>query len=127
MISTTHYYWNLLLALGIFTVPAHASLELLAGVEAGIDTDTAMTSMDLDRTQHVLSTREPGQSYAWHNTETGIQYKIEIRHPYTYGLYPCLAYNLTIRQRNNSETKALDACKSKNGQWVSVMPSSQIF
>ncbi|EMR12962.1 hypothetical protein MPL1_07428 [Methylophaga lonarensis MPL] len=117
----------MLLACGILAVPADASLELLAGVEAGIDTDTAMTSSDLDRTQQVLSTREPGQSHAWHNSETGIQYEIEIRYPYTYGLFPCLAYNLTIRQQNNTETKSLDACKSRNGHWVSVMPSSQIF
>lgn len=110
----------------LFTVlGAEASLDLLAGVEAGIDTRTAMTSTDLAKTQQILSTETVGKPHVWVNPDTGIQYQILIDHHYSYGHYPCLAYQLTIIQPDNSEeTKSLDTCKNSNDLWISITAGS---
>lgn len=97
-----------------------ASLDLLAGVEAGIDTDTAMTTHDLQQTQKILSTETIGKSHFWKNEVTGTAYEIIIDHHYSYGHYPCLAYDLVIKKDDKTETKSLDACKNSNGQWISI-------
>lgn len=97
-----------------------ASLDLLAGVEAGIDTDTAMTTSDLQQTQKILSSETIGKSHFWKNDTTGTAYEIIIDHHYSYGHYPCLAYDLIITKDNNTQTKSLDACKNSNDQWISI-------
>lgn len=103
---------------------AWASLDLLAGVEAGIETDTAMTNPDLERTQQILSRQQAETSHVWQNDDTGITYQINIKRSYTYGSYPCLAYDLTIIKGDNQEVKSLDACQHRSGKWISVSPSS---
>lgn len=102
----------------------HASLDLLAGVEAGIETDTAMTTTDLDHTQRVLSTQTIGSRHFWLNETTGTAYEIIITHQFAYGRHPCLAYNLVIKQEDNIETKSLNACRNDNGKWISVTATS---
>jgi len=97
-----------------------ASLDLLAGVEAGIDTETSMTTSDLDQTQKVLSTEVVGKRHRWTNDDTGTAYEILIDHLYSYGHYPCLAYELTIEKDSVTEVKSLDACKNSSGQWISI-------
>ncbi|HDZ16248.1 MAG TPA: hypothetical protein ENI26_02865 [Methylophaga aminisulfidivorans] len=99
---------------------ANASLDLLAGVEAGIDTQTSMTSSDLEQTQKILSTEDIGVKHFWTNDDTGTSYEIIIDHHYSYGHYPCLAYDLIITTPYQTETKPLDACKNSNGQWISI-------
>ncbi|KKN16192.1 hypothetical protein LCGC14_0978410 [marine sediment metagenome] len=99
---------------------ANASLDLLAGVEAGIDTQTSMTSSDLEQTQKILSTEDIGVKHFWTNDDTGTSYEIIIDHHYSYGHYPCLAYDLIITTLYQTETKPLDACKNSNGQWISI-------
>ncbi|MCX4186267.1 hypothetical protein [Methylophaga sp. OBS4] len=116
-----------LICLGIASVASftiitstEASLDLLAGVEAGIETDTAMTTSDLEQTQKVLSTEAVGTRHFWINEETGTSYEILIHHHYSYGHYPCLAYKLIIKKNDIIETKPLDACKNSSGQWISI-------
>ena len=113
-----------LLFLSLCLPQAQASLDLLAGVEAGIDTDTAMTIPDLERTQQILSSQQAETSQAWQNDETGIAYQINIKRSYTYGSYPCLAYDLTIIKNDSQDVKSLDACQHRSGKWISVSPSS---
>lgn len=97
-----------------------ASMELLAGVEAGIDTITAMSESDLEQTQQILSESHPDESQSWQNRDSGITYTITIHHPYTYGLYPCLSYELQIQHTKVKDTKTLDACQTPEGQWIST-------
>ncbi|MCB2426990.1 hypothetical protein [Methylophaga pinxianii] len=106
---------------------AYASLDLLAGVEAGIETDTAMTTIDLDRTQEILSSNDFESEHIWHNAHTGIQYQIKLLRSYSYGHYPCLAYQLRIKNGEVLQEKSLDACQHRSGKWISVSPSSLAF
>lgn len=101
-----------------------ASMELLAGVEAGIDTITAMSESDLEQTQQILSESHPDESRSWQNPDSGITYTITIHHPYTYGLYPCLSYELQIQHTQVKDTKTLDACQTPEGQWISTSDSA---
>ncbi len=123
--------FNKLLRLGIASIASfgiitstEASLDLLAGVEAGIETDTSMTNSDLEQTQKVLSTEAVGSRHFWLNDETGTAYEILIDHNYSYGHYPCLAYDLSITKDDLTEVKSLDACKNSSGQWISITPSA---
>jgi len=106
---------------------AQASLDLLAGVEAGIETETAMTTTDLDRTQEVLSSNDFDNEYSWYNPQTGIQYQIQLLRSYSYGHYPCLAYELKIKNGDVLQSKSLDACQHRSGKWISISPSSMAF
>lgn len=99
---------------------AIASMELLAGVEAGIDTFTAMSETDLQQTQQILSESQADESRSWQNDNSGITYTITIHHPYTYGLYPCLSYELKIQHAELNDSKTLDACQTPGGQWIST-------
>jgi hypothetical protein len=99
---------------------AIASMELLAGVEAGIDTFTAMSESDLQQTQQILSESQADESRSWQNDNSGITYTITIRHPYTYGLYPCLSYELKIQHAELNDSKTLDACQPPGGHWIST-------
>jgi len=110
-------------SLGIMT-STEASLDLLAGVEAGIETDTSMTASDLEHTQKVLSTEAVGSRHYWVNDTTGTAYEITIDHTYSYGHYPCLAYDLSITKNEATEVKSLDACKNSSGQWISITPGA---
>lgn len=101
-----------------------ASLDLLAGVEAGIDTNTAMESSDLEQTQKILASRTEGTRHVWVNENTGTRYEILIDHQFSYGHYPCLAYDLTIDINGKQEKKALNACEDSSGQWISITAGS---
>ncbi len=128
ILITKHFStFGALLCLSLFLPQAYASLDLLAGVEAGIETDTAMTNPDLELTQQILSSQKAETSHAWQNPHTGIAYQIEIKRSYTYGSYPCLAYNLTIIKGENQEIKSLDACQHRSGKWISVAPNVMAF
>ena len=107
-----------------FISSADASLDLLAGVEAGIETDTSMTASDLEHTQHILSSQVIGTPSEWVNDITGTTYKITIDHHYSYGHYPCVSYDLSITKEGVTEIKSLDACKNSSGQWISITPAS---
>jgi len=115
------------LSMLLFLPVAHASLDLLAGVEAGIETDTAMSTIDLDKTQEILSSNDFDSAHAWVNYNTGIQYQIQLLRSYSYGHYPCLAYQLKIKNGDELQEKSLDACQHRSGKWISVTPSSMAF
>ncbi|MCL5975745.1 MAG: hypothetical protein M1270_07980 [Gammaproteobacteria bacterium] len=119
------FYPALLIAL--LLPQAYASLDLLAGVEAGIETDTAMSTIDLDRTQEILSSNDFESEHVWHNDHTGIQYQIKLQRSYSYGHYPCLAYQLKIKNGEDLQEKSLDACQHRSGKWISISPSSMAF
>lgn len=109
------------LSVGLLSSPVIvASMELLAGVEAGIDTITAMSDSDLEQTQKILSDSHSSESKSWQNQNSGITYTITIHHPYTYGLYPCLSYELQIQHTEVNDSKTLDACQTPEGQWIST-------
>lgn len=123
--------YNKLIRIGIASIASfsiitstEASLDLLAGVEAGIETDTSMSASDLEQTQKVLSTEAIGSHHYWVNEDTGTAYEITIDHNYSYGHYPCLAYDLSITKDNVTEVKSLDACKNSSGQWISITPAA---
>ena len=109
-----------LLAMLLWATISKASLELLAGVEAGIDTKTAMTTHDLEKTQQILSKQKTGDPIAWHNPNTGITYKIEINDRFTFNHSPCVAYKLTIQHEGVEQVKPLEACFNKSGHWISL-------
>ncbi|GAB4293755.1 MAG: hypothetical protein Kow0083_06830 [Methylophaga sp.] len=113
-----------LIALLSIMAKTEASLDLLAGVEAGIDTETSMTTSDLEQTQKALSTEAEGSHHYWVNEETGNAYEISIDHSYSYGHYPCLAYDLAITKNNVTEVKSLNACKNSSGRWISITPAA---
>jgi surface antigen len=104
-----------------------ASLDLLAGVEAGIDSNTAMTSYDLDKTQEALSTLEIGTPQYWINENTGIRYKIIIERTFSYGRHPCLAYNLNIMKGEENNDLTLNACRDHTFRWISLNPDITPF
>jgi surface antigen len=79
-----------------------------------------MTTSDLEQTQKVLSTESVGIRHNWTNDDTGTAYEILIDHLYSYGHYPCLAYELSIKKASLTEVKSLDACKNSSGQWISI-------
>lgn len=116
-----------ILVLPFFSGQAAASLDLLAGVEAGIETATAMMSPDLDLTQRILSTQMPQTAHTWLNYETGVSYQIRIKNSYSYGEYPCIAYDLTVSQADYSDVKSLDACQHRSGKWISISPNTMPF
>lgn len=95
-------------------------IELLAGVEAGIDTSTAMSDHDLVRTQLVLSQEPVGMSHSWHNPNSGLQYLITINTHYHQNHRKCIDYSLSIIQGESKETKRLNACKNGKNQWIST-------
>ena len=109
-----------LLAMMLWVTVSEASLELLAGVEAGIDTKTAMTTHDLEKTQHILSKQKIGDHIIWHNPSTGITYEIEIDDRFTFNHNPCVAYKLTIQHDGIKQVKPLEACLNKSGHWISL-------
>jgi len=116
-----------LLVLPLISGQALSSLDLLAGVEAGIETETAMTNPDLELTQKILSTQKPQTTHTWFNHETGVSYQIRIKNSYSYGNYPCIAYDLKVSQADYSELKSLDACQHRSGKWISISPNTMPF
>lgn len=99
---------------------AEIDLELLAGVEAGIDTDTAMTVEDLSKTQEILSSQITGSVQSWHNTDTSALYTIKMGKHFSALMRPCIAYTLTTKHNSKIESQELNACLNMDGQWIST-------
>lgn len=128
ILPTKHLNTTVVFLFFSFCLPqAKASLDLLAGVEAGIETETAMSNSDLERTQQILSSQPPETSHLWQNADSDITYQIRIKRGYTYGSYPCLTYDLLIMKNDNQDVKSLDACQHRSGKWISVSPSSMML
>ncbi len=110
-----------------FSVNANdGRIELLAGVEAGIDTTTAMSDHDLVQTQLILSQQPVGGTQGWVNAESNLEYDITINNHYKHNNNTCVDYDLTMTQGQSYQTKRLNACKNSKNQWISTyeLPST---
>lgn len=119
------------LALALFTTffsmsinAAETKLELLAGIEAGIDTDTAMTVNDLTKTQEILSSTRTGTKESWYNMDSTTHYDVKIGKHYSAEQRPCIAYTLTTKHSSKTESQDLNACMNYDGQWIATDSSS---
>lgn len=92
---------------------------LLAGVEAGIDTDSAMTVIDLDKTQDVLSSQPTGAADSWYNIDTTTHYDMVVGKHFSLEQRPCVAYTLTVKHSSKTESQDLNACMNYDGDWIS--------
>lgn len=95
-----------------------APLNLLAGVEAGIDSDTAMTITDLDKTQKLLTSKPTGAADSWYNIDTTTHYDMVIGEHFSFEQRPCVAYKLTVKHSSKTESQDLHACMNYDGQWI---------
>lgn len=98
-----------------------SNLELLAGVEAGIDTHTAMTEEDLTKTQEILSNSKTGAVTSWYNIDTTTHYDLKVGKHYSADLRPCVSYQLVTKHSSSTEDKSLNACMNYDGNWISVV------
>ncbi|MDF1588459.1 MAG: hypothetical protein P1P93_04790 [Gammaproteobacteria bacterium] len=108
----------------LFSISAYATestIELLAGVEAGIETQTAMTEADLNKTQDILSNTKTGAVTSWYNLDTTTHYDLKVGKHYSSDLRPCVSYQLITKHSSSTQEKALDACLNYDGNWISVV------
>jgi|GEM_PF-578819 len=98
---------------------AESKLELLAGIKAGVDSDTAMTVNDLSKTQEILSSKTTGTVESWYNRGSTTHYDIKIGKHYSAEQRPCIAYTLTTKHSSKTESQELNACMNYDGQWIS--------
>lgn len=103
------------------------NLEFLAGVEAGIDTDTAMSNTDLNRTQEVLSSQPLGVTNSWYNIETLTLYNIRIGQYYSQNKQTCVSYDLVIKHKTKLDIKQLNACKNTQGNWIAKIDDTIVM
>ena len=92
---------------------------LLAGVEAGINSDTAMTVMDLNKTQIVLYSQPTGAKQTWYNIDTTTHFDIVIGQHFSFEQRPCVSYKVTVKHNSKTENQDLNACLNYDGQWIS--------
>lgn len=105
---------------------AESKLDLLAGIEAGINTDTAMTINDLSKTQEILSSMPTGAVESWYNTDSTTHFDVKVGEHYSAEQRPCIAYKLTTKHSSKTENQDLNACMNYEGQWISVISSHSI-
>ena len=105
---------------------AETPLELLAGVEAGIDSATAMTTADLDKTQKILMTQATGAMDSWYNIDTTTHYDLIIGEHYSIEQRPCVAYKLVVKHSSKTEKQDLNACMNYEGNWISKISTLSI-
>jgi len=105
-------------ALSVSVNAAETPLELLAGVEAGLDSDTVMTTMDLNKAQEVLSSQPTGATGSWYNIDTTTHYDLIVGKHFSFNQRPCVAYHLTVKHSSKTENQDLNACMNYSGQWI---------
>lgn len=98
-----------------------SKLELLAGVEAGIETNSAMTDDDLIKTQETLSKSKSGVVTSWYNPDTTTQFVVKVNNHYSDNLRPCVSYRLVTKYNSEIQDKHLNACMNYDGNWIAVM------
>lgn len=98
-----------------------SDLEFLAGVEAGIDTATAMSNTDLNHTQHVLTSQPVGITKSWYNSDTKTLYNIKIIKYFQQNDQVCVNYDLIINHNTVLDVKLLKACLNDQGNWISLI------
>ena len=114
----------IMMALGLsITINVFAeisNLEFLAGIEAGIDTATAMSNTDLNHTQHVLTSQPIGIAKSWYNSDTETLYNIKIVKYFQQSDQVCVNYDLIINHNENLDIKSLKACLNDQGNWIAL-------
>jgi len=108
-------------ALSLSVYAADNSPELLAGVEAGIETDSAMTPTDLDKTQEILSKKVTGSATYWYNIDTTTHYDVVVGKHFSSERRPCVAYTLTVKHSSKTANQDLSACMNYSGQWIAQL------
>jgi surface antigen len=98
-----------------------SNLEFLAGVEAGIDTATAMSNTDLNHTQHVLTSQPVGIAKSWYNSDTKTRYNIKIIKYFQQNEQVCVNYDLIINHNTILDVKPLKACLNDQGNWIALL------
>lgn len=93
--------------------------QLLAGVEAGIDSDTAMTITDLNKTQSILFSEPKGSANSWYNLDTTTHYEVIVGEEYSINQRPCISYKITVKHSSSTEKQDLNACLNYDSQWIS--------
>jgi len=97
---------------------AETPLELLAGVEAGIDSDTAMTIVDLAKTQEILTSQPTGSADSWYNVDTTTHFDVIIGQHFSFEQRPCVAYKIVVKHSSKTENQDLSACMNYDGHWI---------
>jgi len=98
-----------------------SDLEFLAGVEAGIDTATAMSNTDLNHTQHVLTSQPVGIAKSWYNPDTETLYNIKVIKHFQQNDQVCVNYHLIINHDAILDVKPLKACLNDQGNWIALL------
>ncbi|OUR63635.1 hypothetical protein A9Q79_09855 [Methylophaga sp. 42_25_T18] len=109
------------LSLTINVFAETSNLEFLAGVEAGIDTATAMSDTDLEHTQHVLSAQPIGVAKSWYNEGTSTLYNIKIVKYFQQDKLACVNYDLMVQHNESLDIKPLTACLNHQGNWIASL------
>mgnify|MGYP000538028117 CR=1 FL=1 len=95
--------------------------EFLAGIEAGIDSKTAMSHADLIHTQKILSSEIKGLDNTWHNDKTSTSYNIKIDQYYTQNKRNCVSYQLKIKRQSKLNLQQLNACLNNQHNWIAII------
>jgi surface antigen len=108
-------------ALSLSVYAADSSPKLLAGVEAGIDTDTSMTVSDLDKTQEILATDMTGVEESWYNIDTTTHYDVIVGEHFSFAQRPCVSYKLKVQHSSKTSVQDLSACMDYSGKWIAKL------
>lgn len=111
----------LVLSLSNYVFAETSDIEFLAGVEAGIDTETAMSNVDLNHTQDVLSSQPIGLAKSWYNEATSTLYNIKIVKYFKQNDLACVSYDLVINHKDSIDVKQLNACLNNQGNWIAQL------
>ncbi len=109
------------LSLSNYVFAETANIEFLAGIEAGIDTETAMSNVDLNHTQRVLSSQPIGSAKSWYNDATSTLYNIKIVKYFEQNELACVSYDLIINHKESIDIKQLNACLNNQGNWIAQL------
>ena len=115
------------LSLSNYVFAETSDIEFLAGVEAGIDTETAMSNVDLNHTQHVLSSQPIGLAKSWYNGDTSTLYNIKIVQYFEHNDLACVDYDLIINHKENLDVKQLKACLNHQGNWIAQLDEPMLM
>lgn len=108
-------------ALSFSAHAADSAPKLLAGVEAGVDTDSSMTVSDLNKTQEILASQATGAETSWYNIDTITHYDLIIGEHYSFDQRPCVTYQLTVQHSSKTAAQELNACLDYSGKWIAKL------
>ena len=114
----------LILFSSFFSISINAVAETkFAGTEVATNTNTAMSTNDLSKTQEILSSLRTGAVDSWYNTDSTTHFDVKVGEHYTTNQRPCIAYTLTTKHSSQTQNQNLNACMDYEGHWVSESSS----